>query len=42
MDSTLVMEEESKAEEAEYRVKKNTIDLLPDAQNNISKLEVRY
>ncbi|XP_012557176.2 coiled-coil domain-containing protein 22 homolog isoform X1 [Hydra vulgaris] len=39
LDNTAILEEESKIQETEYRIKKNTIDLLPDAKTNISKLE---
>lgn len=28
--------------EENYKVKKRTLDLLPDAQNNIAKLQVDY
>jgi len=31
----------NKEKEDAYRVKKRTLDLLPDAENNISKLQVK-
>ena len=35
------LEKTNKEQEASYKVKKRTVDLLPDADDNLAKLEVR-
>ena len=35
-----LLQSQNKEKEDAYRVKKRTVDLLPDADNNISKLQV--
>lgn len=40
-EQTDVLQRKNKEEEEAYKVKKRTADLLPDASNNIVKLEVR-
>ena len=35
-----MLQRKNKEEEDSYKVKKRTADLLPDASNNIAKLEV--
>ena len=35
------LEKTNKEQEASYKVKRRTVDLLPDADDNLTKLEVR-
>lgn len=35
------LEKTNKEQEASYKVKRRTIDLLPEADDNLAKLEVR-
>lgn len=39
-EQTELLQKKNKEEEDAYKVKKRTVDLLPDASNNIVKLEV--
>ena len=40
-EQKLTEERNNEEQEDSYRVKKRTMDLLPDAENNIAKLQVR-
>lgn len=39
-DELAAVQQQNKEDEASYRTKKKTIDLLPDAENNLAKLQV--
>lgn len=43
MEEEITMQTRQNVEKEEnYKVKKRTLDLLPDAENNIAKLQVDY